>query len=107
MGLRDFLNRLREMAGTPERHGVGVTPNEKELEVYKERERKQMVKRELDHYRRKERKEFLQGSHETNLLSQPPTLTTTRPHSGELPTRQKKSLKKHDGLCNQGNLFMK
>lgn len=107
MGLRNFLERLRGVMGTPERFGQGMTPNEKELEVYLERERKQKIKKVLDHYRKKERKEFLQGNPENSVLTHGASLVDTPSRTGELQRKQKKSLKNHENLLKQKGFFMR
>ena len=61
MGLRNILNKFRAVFGSVNSPGhPKISPNEKELESYLERERQQKIKVVLDHYRKKERYEFLQ-----------------------------------------------
>lgn len=106
MSLRTMLNKLRGMFGNPEGTGKPMSPDEKELEVYMERERKAKVKKLVHQYRKSETKEFLQGNPENSILSGKVPLADTPSRNGELSKKQKKSLKKHS-LLNQGNMFMK
>lgn len=105
MGLKDALTRLRQAfsQGNP---GKPVSPDEKELEVYVERERKQKVRQALDHYRRKERREFLQDNPLNPTFKQSPIIETKR-RTGQLSMKQKKSLRKHDRVLGGPNFFMR
>ena len=62
MGLRTILEKFRNVFGGTGGTGPKISPNEKELSIYLERERQQHIKRVLDQYRRKERREFLQDN---------------------------------------------
>lgn len=108
MGIRSFLDKMRGIfGGLPNANGEKLSPDEMELRVYLERERKKKIKKLVHQYRKAETRDFLQGNKETQLLSQPPSLVTTPSRSGELSQKQKKKLKDHDKLLNQKSLFMR
>lgn len=97
MGLKDILIRLRGMLGNPERKGTPMSPDEKELQVYMERERKVKIKKLVHQYRMREERDYLQGH---NMLSEPHTLKDANWNKSRV------KLKKRRGLLNQkGCLF--
>ncbi len=92
MDIREILKKARGMLGNPDQPRTidKRSLNEKELEVYLERERQDKIKKMLNYYRNKEEKDFMQGK---NMLNEPMTLKDNKEFYGEKP-KVKKGKKK-------------